>query len=59
MEWYKILFIVISCIAAFGWFVYFLRWYKEREDKKNGEPIFRHLDYQPPVLDSNLVNPYA
>jgi hypothetical protein len=59
MEWYNILFIIVCCISAFGWLVYCRRMYKEWRKKKNGEPIFTRLDYEPPILDSNLENPYV
>ena len=59
MEWYNILFIIICCISAFGWLVYCHRMYKEWRDKKNGEPIFTHLDYEPPILEANLMPPYS
>jgi hypothetical protein len=59
MEWYIILFIVICCISAFGWIVFCIRKYKEWRDKKNGEPILTYLDYEPPILQADLMNPYA
>ncbi len=37
MELYKTVFIIIYCFAAFGWFVYGIRAYKEWKD--TGEPV--------------------
>ena len=59
MEWYIILLLMICSFSAFGWFVFCIRKYKEWRDKKNGEPILTNLEYQPPILEGDLMNPYA